>query len=95
MLWLANAIIIVGLWLLGYKWRHAFLFTVAGEAIYVYWSCVNGVTEIAVISCLLCILAVRNWWLWRPNIAHDLRRSQADIKAGRLHDHEDVRKELG
>lgn len=103
MLWIANAIIILGLWLIGYKWRHAFLFTAVGEALYLVWAFQNGMTELGLLCVVFCFLAIRNWWKWgrievtiitSPSDLYEmLRKSAEDIKVGRLHDHEQVKRE--
>ena len=64
MLWIANILILIGLWLVGYKWRHAFLFSIAGEALYSWMSYKTGQTELCFICVVFCVLAFRNWWKW-------------------------------
>jgi hypothetical protein len=64
MLWFANALICVGLWTLGYKWRHSFLFSIAGELIYTVQSARAGQIELASICAVFCFLAFRNWLKW-------------------------------
>lgn len=64
MLWFANLLIVIGLWTLGYKWRHAFLFSIAGELIYTLVSYARGDYELCTICIVFCILAFRNWWKW-------------------------------
>ena len=66
MLWFANALIVIGLWTLGYKWRHAFLFSIAGEAIYTVVAYRTGQLELAFICFVFCVLALRNWVKWAP-----------------------------
>lgn len=69
MLWFANLLIVIGLWTLGHKWRHAFLFSIAGEAIYTVNSLRAGHYELAFICVVFCVLAFRNWLKWGKNAA--------------------------
>jgi nicotinamide riboside transporter PnuC len=64
MLWFANAIILLGVWLLGYKYRHAFLLSIAGEVVYVFVAYHREEYEICILSAVFCVLAGRNWWKW-------------------------------
>ena len=67
MLWIANALIVVGLWTLGYKWRHSFLFSIAGELIYTVVSYSQNQLELCFICAVFCFLAFRNWIKWGKN----------------------------
>ena len=69
MLWFANLLIVIGIWTLGYRWRHAFLFSIAGESVYTLVAWRTGQFELAFICGVFCILAARNWWLWRKTDA--------------------------
>lgn len=64
MLWIANLLIIVGLWSIGYKWRHSFLFSIAGEALYTYVALSTKQWELGFICIVFCLLAFRNWCKW-------------------------------
>lgn len=65
MTWIANALIVIGLWLIGSKRRSAFLFSVLGEAIWTAVSLWRGMYDLAAICAVFAVLAVRNWWMWR------------------------------
>jgi len=64
MLWFANVLILIGMWMLGYKWRPAFLFSIAGEAIWAVDAYQKNHIELAVICAVFCIVTARNWWKW-------------------------------
>ncbi len=64
MLWFANALILIGMWSLGHKWRHAFLFSVAGESIWSSVAWTRGDIELASICLVFCVVTLRNWWKW-------------------------------
>ncbi len=62
--WVANAILIVGTILVGRKWRHAFLLTALGNAI---WFIIGWQTHAwaLVFLCLAFVsLSLYNWLLW-------------------------------
>lgn len=85
--------------MLGYKWRHSFLFSIFGEALYTYWAFAEGLIELGTICIVFCLIAFRNWWKWRElnpveKLYEMLHQAEADIKTGRLHSHEDVKREL-
>jgi hypothetical protein len=52
------------MWMLGYKWRPAFLFSIAGEAIWAVDAYQKNHIELAVICAVFCIVTARNWWKW-------------------------------
>ena len=64
MLWFANTLILFGMWTLGYRWRHAFLFSIAGEAIWAIIAYRTSQIELAAICAVFCCIAGRNWWKW-------------------------------
>ncbi len=64
MTWLANLLIIVGIWQLGNKRRHAFLFSIAGELIWTATAFMAHNYDLASICAVFCVLAFRNWWKW-------------------------------
>jgi len=67
--WIANVLIIIGLYLIGNKVRHAFLFSIAGEMIWAARASLNHDWELASICCVFCVMATRNWFRWRPTHA--------------------------
>lgn len=62
--WIANAIIIAGLFAIGRKQRIAFLLSFAGEAMWTGLSLMRCHYSLAAICAVFCVLAVRNWFLW-------------------------------
>lgn len=64
--WLANLLILVGLYRVGYKTRDAFAWTVAGESLWFASAVQRGLYDIAAICAVFGLMAIRNWWLWRP-----------------------------
>jgi hypothetical protein len=64
MTWLANLLIVIGLWMVGSKRRSAFIFTFAGEAVWTAVSASKGMYDLAAICALFAVLAARNWWKW-------------------------------
>lgn len=65
--WIGNLLIVVGLWKIGDKWRHAFLFSIAGELLYVARSVANRDWALASICVVFCAMALVNWIKWgRP-----------------------------
>lgn len=63
--WIANALLLIGFWLIGKKYRIAFLFTFAGEVLWVI-TCIARETSLDMIAiCLVfAVLALRNFILW-------------------------------
>jgi hypothetical protein len=68
MLWIANILICIGLWTIGYKWRPAFLFSIAGEVLYTVMAYQKEQWELCFICVVFCALAARNWFLWGKNV---------------------------
>lgn len=62
--WLANALILFGMFRLGDKWRHAFLFSIAGEAMWSYVAYTRSEYDLMVICVVFCGMAFRNWLKW-------------------------------
>lgn len=71
MLWFANLLIVCGLWFIGYKWRHAFLFSIAGETVYTVVAYQTEQWELCAICFVFCLLAFRNWVKWGHAENHD------------------------
>jgi hypothetical protein len=63
--WFANALIVVGLWKMGSKWRHAFLFTFVGELLWTAKAMSCQQWDLAAICVVFSVLAIRNWKLWK------------------------------
>lgn len=62
--WFANILIVIGIWKIGDKWRHAFLFSIAGETLWTIKAGWQGQYDLAVICFVFCVLAFRNWLAW-------------------------------
>lgn len=63
--WVGTILLGVGLYLIGYKWRHAFLFSIAGEALWLVKSLALGQYDLAVCTIMFLALALKNWFQWR------------------------------
>lgn len=64
MLWLANLLILIGMWTLGNRWRHAFLFSIAGEVVWAIVAASRSQWELSFICAVFCVVAARNWVRW-------------------------------
>lgn len=64
--WVGIALIVVGLWQLGYKRRSAFIWSFVGESLWIISAFDRQIWDLAIISFLFLGLAGRNWWCWRP-----------------------------
>jgi len=62
--WLGNILIVIGLWKVGDKWRHAFLFSIAGEICYIVRSILAADWALASICIVFCLMAFINWIKW-------------------------------
>lgn len=62
--WVGNVLIVVGLWKIGDKWRHAFLFSIAGETCWMLASALSGDWALFSICAVFNIMAVRSWLKW-------------------------------
>jgi hypothetical protein len=62
--WIGNLLIVVGLYKIGDKWRHAFLFSIAGEILYIARSVAVKDWALAFICVVFCAMAFRNWIKW-------------------------------
>ena len=62
--WVGNVIIGIGLWKLGSKHRTAFIWTIAGEMLWVVNALLLNMIDLAFICLLFAVLAGRNWLLW-------------------------------
>ncbi len=62
--WLAALILIVSSWLMGRKWRHAFLLGVLGNVLYTWESWKIGRPDMVFVCVVFALIAARNWWKW-------------------------------
>lgn len=62
--WIGNILIWIGLFLVGKKSRNAFLWTIAGELIWVFYAAVCGWWDLAVSCIVFVALASNNWREW-------------------------------
>jgi hypothetical protein len=62
--WIGIALIMVGLWQLGYKKRSAFLWTFTGEFLWIVSAFYRGIWDLAFVSFVFLALAARNWVCW-------------------------------
>lgn len=62
--WLGNLCIVIGLWKIGDKWRHAFLFSIVGECCYIARSVAVKDWPLAFICVVFCAMAFVNWVKW-------------------------------
>lgn len=62
--WIGNIFIVVGLWKIGDKWRHAFLFSIVGEAAWIARATMVEDWALATICLIFCGLAARSWYKW-------------------------------
>jgi hypothetical protein len=62
--WIGNLLIVIGLYKIGDKWRHAFLFSIAGEVLYIARSLAGRDYALAFICVVFCAMALRNWIKW-------------------------------
>lgn len=69
--WLANAVLVAGLWQVGRRRWQAFVLTALGEAVWVAVAVRRREWDLAAICAVFGLLAVRNLILWR-NAPHPL-----------------------
>lgn len=65
--WLGNVLIVIGLWKIGDRWRHAFLFSIAGEMAYIWASYRAENWALFSICIVFCGMAARSWVKWGQN----------------------------
>ena len=63
--WIGNLFIVAGLWGVGSKRRHAFLFSIAGEVAWIANAAGRGDWALTSICVVFLLMAMRGWWLWR------------------------------
>lgn len=64
MTWIANLLIVIGLWQAGNKKTSAFGFTIVGELIWTAVAFGNEQWDLASICAIFTILAAVNLWKW-------------------------------
>jgi hypothetical protein len=62
--WIGNVLIVIGLWKIGDKWRHAFLFSIVGEIIWIIKSLYFKQYDLAFICVIFAALSARSWYKW-------------------------------
>ena len=69
--WIGNFFIVIGLWKIGDKWRHAFLFSIFGELAWITKSLTIEKPDyaLATICAVFCVMAFRNWVKWGKDAA--------------------------
>lgn len=66
--WIGNGLIVIGLWKIGDKWRHAFLFSIAGETIWIAAALQTGDYALASICTIFNVMALRSWVKWGRSV---------------------------
>lgn len=64
MTWFANALVLIGLFLVGGKKRSAFLWTFAGETLWCIAGIQQDMWDLASICAVFAVLAAVNWFRW-------------------------------
>lgn len=67
MTWIANILIITGLFLIGNKVKYAFYFTIVGEFIWTVYASINHQYDLAFICFIFTILNIRSLYKWSNN----------------------------
>lgn len=62
--WCGNGLLLTSAYLIGNKNRSAFLWTVAGELVWVGYSAYLGFPSMVFICAVFAVMAARNWWKW-------------------------------
>ena len=62
--WIANVLICLGLWHIGNKKRSAFLFSIAGEGLWVASAIHRSLWDLAFICAVFFVLAIRSYVKW-------------------------------
>lgn len=63
--WIANALLIAGVWLAGSRWRHAFLVMAGGSLLWAIEGARLGMTDLVTINVTLGVISLRNHWKLR------------------------------
>lgn len=62
--WIGNLLIVCGLYKIADKWRHAFLFSIAGETCWMIASYSRGDWALLSICAVFNVMALRSWVKW-------------------------------
>lgn len=62
--WLANALILIGSYRVGNRQRDAFLWTIAGEAVWTVYAASIGLYSLSFICVVFGLFSFRNWVKW-------------------------------
>lgn len=63
--WIGSVLLIVGAVVIGNKSREAFLWTIAGEIIWLIEGTRMNRVDIVVLSVVFLVINARNWFLWK------------------------------
>jgi len=66
--WAGNIFLILGLFLIGRKWRHSFLLTSIGESLWLWESWRIEREDMVILCGVFLILALWNWWQWGRDV---------------------------
>lgn len=64
MTWIGNLLILIGMYLIGKKYRSAFLWSAAGETIWTVTATMEGRYDLASICAVFVVMAVANYFRW-------------------------------
>jgi hypothetical protein len=62
--WFGNIFLVLGLYLIGFKWRPAFLFSVVGEAVWITLAIQRHQYDLAFMCVVFGVMAIRNFIKW-------------------------------
>ena len=62
--WFGNILIVVGLWGVGNRQRRAFLFSIAGEAVWVLHAANQQLWDLASVCVVFLVMAIRGYIKW-------------------------------
>ncbi len=62
--WVGNVILLAAVYMLGYRWRHAFLLTAIGETVWCVPAYLIGRYDMLFICAVFGAMAMRNWLMW-------------------------------
>ncbi len=62
--WIGNILIIIGLWSAGNKWKYAFVFSLIGELIWVFYAVQIKLWSLAFVCAVFALIAGRNIIKW-------------------------------
>ena len=64
--WLMSAVTIVGIYLIGIKWRWFWLLTLGNQVLWFYWTVATENWGLIPMEVAYTIIAARNHFLWNP-----------------------------